>query len=579
VLSAATPRTHESRIATSGLIALALSSLLFATLGFGLMLGGVGTVSPLPELSAYVTYYSLPVSGQAWGLFGLRGFMLDGVNNTVLLDLFASYMPLVALCAMLTASLLARRSGYGVQLVVISVISGLIFPIAGFWLWGGGWLGMLGANLNLGHGAVDMGGLATAALVVGAAGIGWVMLFPRQPASENPELPPTHFPFRAMAGMVCVIIGAAAQLAGNPLHGNNMERFASALLLNLVMAGGLAALVALGYTVFISHQPNPLLAARAVIAAVITVSVGGILLPVWSTALVGILCGLIAPLGLYVTNEVLGWQDDGGIISMTLLPALLGFLLTGLLATGGIGVGWNGVGAVNYLGIEGLGIVGALPLYGLPADPGQFSAQLVAVIAVGIFAWLAFMPFALALSRVKLTLPRMVSSDHPATLRATDTPTTSQQASEPMLTVNVDSLPVETAPAYIVTAINNEQPTFTRPIESVNVERAATTEAASPTNVAETAEAAPQVPTPAAPTVTQTAVAPPPQPPKESLLQWLRRGRAPKQTSEKPVQARHVAYPIRVGGRRIPIRITPVRDNAAPSASPSPAADGGEAAS
>src|SRR5690348_14225991 len=79
VLSAASPRSQEARIAASGIGALAVSVLLYFAAGFAFMFGGVGTVSALPELSRFVTYFTLPVDNQTWGMIGLRGFFLDGV--------------------------------------------------------------------------------------------------------------------------------------------------------------------------------------------------------------------------------------------------------------------------------------------------------------------------------------------------------------------------------------------------------------------------------------------------------------------------------------------------------------------
>ena len=35
------------------------------------------------------------------------------------------------------------------------LVGALIYPVAGNWIWGGGWLANLGSNLRLAHGFVD----------------------------------------------------------------------------------------------------------------------------------------------------------------------------------------------------------------------------------------------------------------------------------------------------------------------------------------------------------------------------------------------------------------------------------------
>ena len=230
--SGATPRNHEARVAASGLVTLALATLMYAAVGFGFMFGGVGTVLNLPDLSRYATYYTLPIGAQSWGIIGLRGFLLSGVNEVSAVQLFVTYLPLAITCAMLPANFTLSKAGIGAQLIITLFISGLLFPLLGFWIWGGGWLATLGLNLNLGHGVVDLGGLTTAALVAGGAGVALLIFLPRRSDDERGQFPATYHPFRSLSGLICALIGAAAITASNPLLGATDERLAAAALLN-----------------------------------------------------------------------------------------------------------------------------------------------------------------------------------------------------------------------------------------------------------------------------------------------------------------------------------------------------------
>ena len=57
------------------------------------------------------------------------------------------------------------------------LIGGLIYPLAGNWIWGGGWLANLGLNLGLGHGYVDVAGAGLVHLLGAAAALAGILVF------------------------------------------------------------------------------------------------------------------------------------------------------------------------------------------------------------------------------------------------------------------------------------------------------------------------------------------------------------------------------------------------------------------
>ena len=536
------------------------------------MFGGIGAVSNLPELSRFVTYYTLPIDGNV-GLVGLRGFFLGDAIESTAVDLFVSYLPLVITGAMLFASLMGQRTGLIAQAIATFIISGVMLPVIGFWVWGGGWLAALGANLSLGHGAVDIGALSTVALVAGGAGLVWLVTSPRQQPSDTPELPQSIFPLRAFCGAGCALIGLVAFVAGNPLYANFAEETTSALLVNMLMATGIAVIVSIAYSVFATRRPEVLAAARAVIAALIAVAAGGMLLPVWTVVLLGVATGLLATLGLYITREVLRWPDDGAVMSTVLLPAVMGLLCVGLFANGSGGQGWNGAGAVDYLGVVGLGIVGALTPAGIPSDPGQLTAQLATAGVVLAFSVLLFAPAALLLHRFSTPqqIDEVVEEPTHEELRAPATePALGRERDErerdehkrhererderertvqapfhDLLTAGMQSASIESVSAEATATPSPLRSFFTRYGNGHPISQNNTSE---PSNGADPApEQDPSQPPPAKPER------------RESLIDRLRRARTPR-PPETPTQARRIAYPTRIGSRRIAIRPIPKPD-------------------
>ncbi|MCS7061238.1 MAG: hypothetical protein RMN25_08720 [Anaerolineae bacterium] len=550
MLSAAAPRRSEGRIAASGMLAFGLAACAFFAIGFGLMFGGIGAVLNDPGLSRFVTYYTFPVAGRTWGLLGLRGFLLQDAGTPEALNLFIAYLPLVAANAMLIAGLMAHRTGFIAQTIVIALVSGIIFPIVGFWIWGGGWLAKTGLNLSLGHGVVDVGGLATASLIAGVAGAIWLMLLPKRQAVVAPNLPPNHFPFRALSGAVLTLIGAGAFIAGNPIyaaHGINTASAASSFAVNLTLASTVAALLALGYSFLVTRRADTLCAARAALAAVIIVSAGG---PLFDTALIvalGVVATGVAILGMYLVREVLHWADDHAIVSTAGLSGVIGLLAVGLFANGRFGAGWNGVGAVSFLGQNGLGVVGALTFGNAPADPGQLTAQLTAISAIvtltaAVFSLPALLLRRLAVARQAFEIEEIESQATSTSGALSDLlhhhPPAQAQAGR--VDAEPQSLVSDSPPAIPEPATLGELPFHLNPAHS-NVQQPETDQ-----------------PTENIPADHQA-------PPKLTLLDRIRAARN-KDEAGKPLRARHVAYPNRAGGRRVVIQPLPDDQMPAPPA-------------
>lgn len=542
MMSAAAPRSKEGRIAASGLLAFALAACAFFAVGFGLMFGGIGTVLDAPGLSRFVTYYTFPVAGQTWGLLGLRGFLLGDATAPEAFGLFIAYLPLVATSAMLMAGLMARRAGFIAQTIVIGIVSGIIFPIAGFWVWGGGWLARTGLNLNLGHGVVDLGGLATIGLIAGTAGAIWLLLSPKRRRSVAPDLPANHFPFRALSGGVLVLIGASSFVAGNPLYGSKAGAIAGAYAVNLIVAGVVAAIIALAYSFATTRRADTLCAARATLAAVIIVSAGGPLFSIALAAALGMVAALLATIGMYVVSEALGWPDDNAVVSTAGLAGAVGLLAVGLFANGSFGAGWNGVGATSFLGRSGLGIVGAVTFGAMPADPGQFTAQLTAIGAILALTVMVFSIPAVVLRNVigarhtveieeAAEAPAGATTDH---LRRQE----KAQSLQPVAAAQAVAESNDTPPAIPAPATLGELPLHS-PAASVSPGG----------NGSEPPETQPEV----------SATG-------RSLLERIRRGRTKPGEEEKPARARHVAYPNRGPARRVVIRPLMGEPPAQPSA-------------
>lgn len=242
-----------------------------------------------------------------------------------------------------------------------------------------GWLVQLGALANLGHGAVDLSGLAMVGLVGGGCATACNIIFRVSPA---PAALPLRSPVFAAFDGLLLALGAVAVVASLP------DARSSGVLTAHLASLGVIVISALGfagfYGWFTTGRLQAVMLGRALVAALFAGSSAAVF-PLSSAPVLGALAALFAiPIGYWLQTRN-GIRDGQGAASAVLLPAALGMFWTGLFANGRFLAGWGGVGADAYLNHSGLGVVGWL----VGGDIGQFSAQVVFVCAAGGLAMLA----------------------------------------------------------------------------------------------------------------------------------------------------------------------------------------------
>ena len=377
---------RPARSAVAGLGALALAAVGFWASGFAFHLGGVGLVTPARGLDGLIWEWASPLNLD-WGVLGLRGFFMLGEAATPpALALFLAYLPAVAIAVLLPMlSLRERLPGWMAALAGL-LLAALVYPIAGNWFSGGGWLMHVGQTLGLGHGYVDMSGISSAAVVGSVSALLGIALFGRRlpplAPGEQAGLPPLALPVMAVLGAVLVLIGGAALPAANPIHLAGDLPLAQAVVCMILAAAGGALLPSL-YTWFTAGAADSLLAARGAAAGLLAAAAAAPLIPPWAALALGAVAGLLVPLFTYLLQVVLRIDDSTGAVTVGLSGGVLGVLAPGLFADGRFGQGWNQVGTQDYLGIAGQGVTGLIPAPGFAVDwPGQLNAQLLGLAAI-----------------------------------------------------------------------------------------------------------------------------------------------------------------------------------------------------
>lgn len=375
------PPHKARRVTPLAALAVALAVLGYWAVGFAFHLGGAQAVRPNdPALAGLNLLFPLIPRDAGWGFVGLTGFFLTGPEITpAVFALFLAYLPLMAAAVLLVVLALADAQRW--LMVTAGALAGtLVFPVAACWMWGSGWLAHLGDTLALGHGFVDFGGSALVLWLPGALALGILLFQPRHTPEDPPAPPPAYFPLLANLGVLLMGIGWIGWTLSAPFHtgGATWDWNRAALSALLGMAG--ATLTSQLYAWLVTGELESMLAARGLAAGWGAALAAAPFVPPWAALMMGLLAGLLfAPL-LYGVEVALRVRDTAATIALGLLGGVWGLLGVGLFADGQGGQGWNGVTATAGDG----GVIGLFFGGGM----GQLTAQLVGIVALGLWGLL-----------------------------------------------------------------------------------------------------------------------------------------------------------------------------------------------
>jgi ammonium transporter, Amt family len=387
-----TERVRDNAVTALLIIATVIMS--YAIIGFGLQFGGIGLRPDVPAGLHGLDRMWSPVSSTtgSWGVVGLEGFLLQVESSlpgdtALLFKVFLHQLPIVISASLLPGLALAGRVRAGIIAFITILTAGFIIPLAGAWAWGNGWLMTLGTDAKLGHGLIDLGGIASAFVAAGFVTLA-ALLALRIRREDRPIEPLAPIgPARSIFGAILFLIGWPVWIAVSPILSTFASIDLSLVLANVLIGTAAAAIVALFIGWFFSGHPNIPIAARGVIGGLIVATPLAAFAPTWAELVAGSVGGLLIAFGSMAIERWLRYDDSIGAVALGALGGTWSLLAAGLFADGAYGAGWNNVGTEEYLGVPGQGVTGLIARANLPNDPGQFTAQLTGVIAIAVLAF------------------------------------------------------------------------------------------------------------------------------------------------------------------------------------------------
>ncbi|TKB76674.1 MAG: ammonium transporter [Nitrospira sp.] len=308
--------------------------------------------------------YSLVFGSDKGGIIGgLEWLGLAGVGvdphpvhgSTIPHQVFMVFqLMFAAITPALITGAFAERMRFGAVILFSLLWTIVIYCPIAHWLWGGGWLGRMGA--------MDFAGGAVVHLSSGISALACALVLGKRKGYGTDYMAPHNLPMVALgAGMLW--FGWFGLSAGSALRANGI---AGGAFVATQTAAATAALVWMVIEWRHRGKPTVLGAASGAVAGLVVVTPAAGFVGPLSALLLGILAGCFCYLAI-VWKGKFGYDDSLDVVGIHGVGGAVGILATGLLASK----------AVNSAGADGL-------FFG---NPAQFGVQALTVLAVAMFSF------------------------------------------------------------------------------------------------------------------------------------------------------------------------------------------------
>jgi Amt family ammonium transporter len=339
---------NTANILMKNLMDFSIGSIIFWLLGYTLMYGD--------DIGGFLGKVSFFFSdNEVNGVPGLASLMFQTV--------FA------ATAATIVSGAVAERTHFSAYIIFSIVITAVIYPISGHWVWGGGWLSSMATPFH------DFAGSTVVHSVGAWVGLtGAIVIGPRlgkyTADGKARAIPGQNLAYGAL-GVFILWFGWFGFNPGSQLAatGTNNAKAISHIFITTNLAAAAGGVTAMFVTWIKYKRPGLSLTLNGVLAGLVAITAGCDVVSPGGAVIIGILAGILLVFGVEFIDKVLKIDDPVGAVSVHGLNGALGTLLVGVFSTS------NGL------------------LYG--GGGAQLGSQFIGVLAIG--AWAIAMGFLLFL--------------------------------------------------------------------------------------------------------------------------------------------------------------------------------------
>ena len=295
----------------------------FWLIGFGLMFGaGNGIIGKIGGIASEANYGN--------------GMLPDGVPFWAFLIFQTVFC---ATSATIVSGAMAERTKFSSYCIYSLIISLIVYPISGHWIWGGGFLSEMGFHDFAGSCAVHMvGGVA--------AFVGALILGPRigkySKDGKSKAIPGHNLTVGALGVFILWFCwfgfngGSTISMEGDAIVS------AGKIFVTTNLAAAVATITVMLLTWILYKKPDVSMSLNGTLAGLVGITAGCDTVSPVSAAIIGIASGFIVVFGIEFIDKVLKVDDPVGAVGVHGLCGAFGTLAVGLFSDGA-GTDWKGL--------------------------------------------------------------------------------------------------------------------------------------------------------------------------------------------------------------------------------------------
>ena len=318
---------NAGNIVMKNVMDMCLGSIVFWVLGFGLMFG--------TDIGGFIGTLDFFVKGDYGASYPSTAY-------------FIFQTMFCATAATIVSGAMAERTNFLVYCIYSVLISAIIYPISGHWIWGGGWLAQMGFHDFAGSTAVHMvGGVAS---LVGAKMIGARIGKYNADGTVN-AIPGHSIPLGAL-GVFLLWFGWFGFNGASTVCATGDDALVS--MGAIFITTNIAATATMIYTWIRYGKPDVSMTLNGVLAGLVAITAGCDMVSPAGALIIGLIAGVLVVAAVEFFDQKLKIDDPVGAISVHGVCGAFGTLATGLFALdGGLFYG----GGTDFLVKQILGVV------------------------------------------------------------------------------------------------------------------------------------------------------------------------------------------------------------------------------
>jgi Amt family ammonium transporter len=285
-------------------------------------------------------------------------FMVKGTSGPETIPTHAFLIFQTVFCATaatIVSGAMAERTKFSAYCIYSFIISAVIYPISGHWIWGDGWLAQLGFHDFAGSTAVHMvGGIAS---LVGAKIVG-ARIGKYSKTGQSRAIPGHSLTLGALGVFILWFCWFGFNGGSTVAMTEQADiQSAGSIFVTTNLAAATAAVLTMIITWIRYKKPDVSMTLNGALAGLVAITAGCDVVSPFGAFCIGIVAAFVIVFGIEFVDKVLKVDDPVGAIGVHGLAGAAGTILTGIFALeGGLAYG----GGWDMVGIQALGVVSVM---------------------------------------------------------------------------------------------------------------------------------------------------------------------------------------------------------------------------